>query len=355
MNILKSGVDVSGYQGSFDFAAAMAEGFSFAVLKGGGGDAGLYTDSKFAANYAAAKAQGFDVGAYWFSRALTVEAAVSEADYFYENCLKGRQFELPVYMDVEHKTQLGLGKRLLTDVIHAFCQRLEDKGCWAGIYSSQSYFSSYMLDGELQRYAHWVACWGKSCSYTGDCFGLWQYGGETNLIRSNQVAGVTCDQDYLLIDYPALIKAAGKNGCADTAQAAAPAAPAAPALTAGAKLILQSAALYASATAAKQAGTKTGTYYLWDGTVVNNRVRITNSAANAGKASQVTGWIALSDAQTAPGVTAAAPETVYTVVKGDTLSAIAAKYGTTYQILADYNGIANPNLITVGQKIKIPG
>lgn len=48
-------------------------------------------------------------------------------------------------------------------------------------------------------------------------------------------------------------------------------------------------------------------------------------------------------------------ETVYTVVAGDTLSKIAAKYGTTYQRLAEYNGISNPNLIVVGQKIKIPG
>lgn len=46
--------------------------------------------------------------------------------------------------------------------------------------------------------------------------------------------------------------------------------------------------------------------------------------------------------------------TVYTVVKGDTLSGIAAKYGTTYQALAAYNGISNPNIINVGQKIKIP-
>lgn len=56
--------------------------------------------------------------------------------------------------------------------------------------------------------------------------------------------------------------------------------------------------------------------------------------------------------------TASAPtgsETVYTVKAGDTLSKIAAQYGTTYQKLAQYNGIANPNIISVGQKIKIPG
>lgn len=53
--------------------------------------------------------------------------------------------------------------------------------------------------------------------------------------------------------------------------------------------------------------------------------------------------------------TATTGETVYTVVAGDTLSKIAAKYGTTYQALAAYNGISNPNLIRVGQKIRVPG
>lgn len=45
----------------------------------------------------------------------------------------------------------------------------------------------------------------------------------------------------------------------------------------------------------------------------------------------------------------------YTVRNGDTLSSIAAKYGTTYQVLASYNGIADPNRISVGQAIRIPG
>ena len=43
----------------------------------------------------------------------------------------------------------------------------------------------------------------------------------------------------------------------------------------------------------------------------------------------------------------------YTVKKGDTLSAIAKQYGTTYQDIAKANGISNPNLITVGQQLKI--
>lgn len=45
----------------------------------------------------------------------------------------------------------------------------------------------------------------------------------------------------------------------------------------------------------------------------------------------------------------------YTVQPGDTLSAIAQRYGTNYQTLAAINGIANPNLIRVGQKLKVTG
>ena len=44
----------------------------------------------------------------------------------------------------------------------------------------------------------------------------------------------------------------------------------------------------------------------------------------------------------------------YVVKKGDTLSKIAAKYNTTYQVLAKYNNISNPNKIYPGEIIKIP-
>ena len=44
----------------------------------------------------------------------------------------------------------------------------------------------------------------------------------------------------------------------------------------------------------------------------------------------------------------------YAVQPGDTLSAIARKYGTTWRELADYNKLENPDLIFTGQIIKIP-
>lgn len=57
---------------------------------------------------------------------------------------------------------------------------------------------------------------------------------------------------------------------------------------------------------------------------------------------------------TISGGGASAPQqTVYTVQPGDTLSGIAAAYSTTYQRLAAVNGISNPNLIYPGQQIVI--
>ncbi len=44
----------------------------------------------------------------------------------------------------------------------------------------------------------------------------------------------------------------------------------------------------------------------------------------------------------------------YRVMAGDTLSGIAARFGTTVAAIATLNGIADPNLIHVGQELKIP-
>ena len=44
----------------------------------------------------------------------------------------------------------------------------------------------------------------------------------------------------------------------------------------------------------------------------------------------------------------------YTVVRGDTLSGIAAKFGTNWQTLQQINGIANANKIFPGQVLRLP-
>jgi LysM repeat protein len=45
---------------------------------------------------------------------------------------------------------------------------------------------------------------------------------------------------------------------------------------------------------------------------------------------------------------------IHIVQPGETLGTIAAKYGISYQQLARHNGISNPNLVRVGQRVRIP-
>jgi len=45
---------------------------------------------------------------------------------------------------------------------------------------------------------------------------------------------------------------------------------------------------------------------------------------------------------------------IYIVKKGDSLSSIAAKFGTTARKMANYNNITDINTLSIGQKLKIP-
>ena len=209
----KFGIDVSHWQGDFNFAMAKSnEGVEFAILKAGGGDSMLYKDSKFEANYKKCEECGLPKGAYFYENAKNVVEAKKEAEYFV-SILSGKKYEFPVFYDVEGKMITDNNKATLTEVVKAFCSTMEAAGYWVGIYSSESFFNSKMKDEELIRYSHWVTRWGKSkpVPTSGAETQMWQFGGETNLIRGNKINGQTCDQDYCYVDYPAKIKAAGLN------------------------------------------------------------------------------------------------------------------------------------------------
>ena len=202
------GIDVSKWQGAFNFKQAKAEGVKFVILRG------AYSTGKdicFEAYYNACKSLQIPVGVYHYSMAKSVSEARTEANMLINNVLKGKQFEYPIYMDVEDKVQRELGKDLLTDIVITYCETLEKAGYYVGIYSSGSFFGTYMHENKLTKYDKWIAQWSKSCTYKGK-YGMWQYGGETNLIRSVKVAGVTCDQDYCYVDYPTIIKNNKLNG-----------------------------------------------------------------------------------------------------------------------------------------------
>ncbi len=278
------GIDISSYQKGINLSLAKSEGVAFAIIRAGytgyGNGVSKAKDNCFESHYANAKANGLGVGAYWYSCATSYDKGKAEAEFMYNNCLKGKNFEYPIYIDVEDSHyQANAGKEAVTNAIKGFCEYLEGKGYYVGIYANSYWFNSKINTNDLSKYDKWVANWGTNRP-NNPSGGLWQFGGETNKIRSNKIAGQTVDQNYAYYDYPSIMKSKGLNGFSVNSDASTP-------------------------DQSKQ------------DTSQNNDI-------------------------------------LYIVKRGDTLSGIASKYGTTYQALAKYNGISNPNLINIGQVIKIP-
>ena len=200
---MKKGIDISYCQKKVDWAKVTAD---FVIIRAGYGRYLNQKDSMFESHYAGAKARGIPVGAYWYSYAMTEDDARREADTCIE-VLKGKQFEYPVYYDVEESKTLALGREKVSAIIRAFLERMEKAGYWVGIYGSYSSLTK-LTDADIRRrYAVWLAHWNVEQSpYDGD-YGMWQYG-------VGKETGVTgdCDMDNCYVDYPALIRAKGLNG-----------------------------------------------------------------------------------------------------------------------------------------------
>jgi hypothetical protein len=130
----------------------------------------------------------------------------------YENCLKGKKFEYPIAIDIEDPVyQKGASKKQITEAAKGFCDFLISKNYYPVIYANLSWFRTKMTLSELTKYGKWVASWSKTKPSSPVNY-LWQYGGETNLIRSNKVAGKVIDQDYCYVDMPKFIKDNFYNG-----------------------------------------------------------------------------------------------------------------------------------------------
>lgn len=275
-----NGIDVSKHQGNIDWSKVKeSKKVDFAILRAGYGAS--TKDPKFEANYKGAKAAGIPVGAYWYSYAESEEAAVKEA----EQCLKvlkGKQFEYPIFYDIEENNTLRLGMEKCTAIAKAFLEKVEKAGYWVGLYSSKSHLENRFSSSLRARYAIWVAHYNVSATSYSGRYGIWQKS-DTGSV-SGIVGNVDLDVSY--VNYPEQIKEAGLNG-------------------------------YKKAVDGSEQKEVATPVPVVEEAPTGTRVR------------------------------------VYTVKKGDTLSAIAKRYKTTVAKLAKDNGIANPNLIFVGQKLKI--
>ena len=201
------GIDVSTFQGDINWSAVKNSGIKFAIIRAGYGKEISQKDNKFDRNYENAKAVGMPIGVYWYSYAKSVEAAEQEAKTCLE-IIKGKQFEWPIYYDIEESSILGKGKNFVSSIAKKFCRYLESKKYFCGIYASANPLNNLFDDECKTQFVIWVAHYNVDHpGYHGN-WGVWQYSSK------GSVSGIegNVDMDEAVIDYEPIIKNAHLNG-----------------------------------------------------------------------------------------------------------------------------------------------
>lgn len=210
---MTQGIDISSYQRGLDLKKAQASGVKFAILRGGytgyGAERTKRKDACFEAFYEACKAVSMPCGVYYYSCAKTRSEGIQEAEFLYQNCLKGKVFEYPIYIDVENPQWQSHDKSGVTDAIIGFCETLEAKGFYTGVYASKYWFDKLIDSSRLKAYTKWVAAWSPvKPDYKIAGFDLWQYSNHGN------IGGIEVDMNESFKDFPKIIKKACLNGYA---------------------------------------------------------------------------------------------------------------------------------------------
>lgn len=203
------GIDVSKHNGVIDWKKIKNSGIDFAIIRTGYGKVNnaKQRDEQFENNYRGAKAEGIKLGAYHYSYALTVEDALMEADFVLD-MLNGKQFEFPIYFDIEDKSQMNLTKKQCTEITDAFCKKLEKENYWVGVYSFDSFFSTH-FDIDIQdRYTIWVARVENIKPTSCKKYDIWQYSHKGSVTGSS----VETDLNIGYKDFEPIIKKFKKNG-----------------------------------------------------------------------------------------------------------------------------------------------
>lgn len=304
------GIDISNWQRGIAFNQIKAEGVKFVILRGMYGN---NKDNSFEEFYKNAKNYGLGVGVYWWTRAVNEAQAKEEAQLLIDTCLKGKQFEYPIYIDVEDSLLANLGKSKVDAIITSALTTLENAGYYAGFYMNKDWYLNKCNGSNLaKRFTLWLAAW-TSIEQNAP---LWQFGGETNYIRSNRIAGMVCDQDYCYEDFPTIIKEAGLNGFTNS----------------------ESTKKSFNEIANEIIAGKWG-----NGNDRKNRLKSAGYSDND-----------IKDIQTIVNEKLGVNQpTYYTVVKGDNLTKIAKKYNVKWQSIAQLNNIKAPYIIYPGQKLRI--
>lgn len=202
------GIDVSKWQGTINWASVKAAGVKFAILRIG---TTYGKDGTFETNYTNARAQGIDVGVYFYNYSKTKTDIQSDAAKVV-GWLNGRQLEYPVYFDLEDNSLLsGYTNTDRTNMCIWFNTAIENAGYYAGVYTGYYWMNNYVNISTLRaKYPIWMARYLNSGTdsqdYSNLC-GMWQYSSK------GSVSGISgnVDMNVCYTDYPTYIKNNGLN------------------------------------------------------------------------------------------------------------------------------------------------
>lgn len=192
------GIDVSSHQQTVDWRQVADAGVRFVMLRVGyrGYETGeLHEDALAQENYLGAKAAGLQVGAYFFSQAVSDDEALEEADFLL-SVIRDWELDMPVVYDWEYigaDARTGaLDARTVTDCTVAFCQTVEQAGYQPMIYFNLHQARDFLHLEELAEYPSWLALYSDRMTYPYKV-DMWQY---TN---QGHVPGIQGDVDINLL------------------------------------------------------------------------------------------------------------------------------------------------------------
>lgn len=192
----KKGVDISEFNGSVDFAALKQNHIDFVIIRCGyGGDYRNQDDSYFYDNVRKAEQNNMPYGVYLYSYAKNTAMARNEAEHTLR-LLNGKKPLYGVWYDVEDSS---ISNCDLVTNCEVFCNAIQEKGLYCGIYSFLNWFETVLNNKRLDKYDKWVAQWSSSCDYKKP-YGIWQFS------DSGKIGSKYFDLNYAYKDYPKIIK-----------------------------------------------------------------------------------------------------------------------------------------------------
>lgn len=191
------GIDVSAHQGQIDWQAVRSSGVEFAFIRLGyrGYTSGtLHQDEYALKNLRQAKAAGLQIGAYFFSQALSAEEARQEARFALE-ILGDTPLDLPLVYDWEYVSEEmrtgHMAPQALVECVHAFCGEVARAGYEPMIYFNQE-LSKTLLDlTQVSEFPFWFAKYSDRMDFPYR-IRFWQYS------DTGRVPGIEGDVDLNL-------------------------------------------------------------------------------------------------------------------------------------------------------------